>query len=136
MDYFPVNMPRKGWTEAGWAVVPAETARALCAMELAHVRAHPCCVVSHCNCVVASIYTQHQHIQSTFVQIPGVATALLPPFSPPSHYYNELSGDAPSDSTQGERTIEETGRKVQKVRAKTYTRIEKGTPPLDQLRCI
>ena len=62
MDHFPVNMPRKGWTEAEWAVVPSEMVRALCAMELAHVRAHPCCLVSHCNCVVASTYTQHQLI--------------------------------------------------------------------------
>ena len=41
MDCFPVHMPAKGRTEAEWAVVPAETARALCAMELVHVRAHP-----------------------------------------------------------------------------------------------
>ena len=40
MDYFPVNMPRKGWTEAEWAVVLPDVARALCAMELVHVRAH------------------------------------------------------------------------------------------------
>ena len=40
MDYVPIHMPRKGWTEAEWAVVTPEVARALCAMELAHVRAH------------------------------------------------------------------------------------------------
>ena len=39
MDYFPVHMPSSGWTEAEWRVVPTETARALCSMEIAHVRA-------------------------------------------------------------------------------------------------
>ena len=39
MDYFPVHMPSSGWTEAEWRVVPPETARALCSMEIAHVRA-------------------------------------------------------------------------------------------------
>ena len=31
MDYFPIHMPRKGWTEAEWAIVTLEVARALCA---------------------------------------------------------------------------------------------------------
>ena len=40
MDHFPVHKPANGWTEAEWAVVPAVTARALCAMEVAHARAY------------------------------------------------------------------------------------------------
>ena len=66
-------------------------------------------VVANCNCDVGSIHTKREHFQSTIVQVPRVAIALLPPFPPTSHDYNELGGDALPNSNQGERTIEEMG---------------------------